>query len=382
MRVRRLMTATRPATRDRLTAGRYPLHTIGLRFAGSGPIPTGMVYADDGPSKLVAEAREYWTLHAGRNPGLGTCAQYAGECRRAVATRQPGLPADDQRGYKRRAAFIWAALRILENWVNGGNVSDRELRGAVKLLRMYPPGEPDTPPARGAEQVRKRRRISGPYTKDRVAARLEADLPGWQDCLFEAAANVGDNVDAVAVTTAIPIRPVELAYGVRVSLEGPLLRLDGHGGKVNASRAQGQPTWSIWLDPETRLPEVRYLYEHAARGAFTVRCNTRRLHRAVQRAALTALGTAGAGVSPYVLRHALEAALRGCDPVFIALVSKHASTRSQARYGRLARGQRAPAIVEAAGSRPVRRRDPDCSPQLGARASHEASGDRHAVQPR
>ena len=88
---------------------------------------------------LIKTAHKFVSAARCPSPGPETSAQYAAECRRALAEGGTGLPPGSTAlAYKRRAALVWAAFRVLETWIEGADVSRQELRGAVKILRLYP----------------------------------------------------------------------------------------------------------------------------------------------------------------------------------------------------------------------------------------------------
>jgi integrase len=275
--------------------------------------------------------------------------------------------------YKARAAFIAISLRTLDHWMRGGEIGVQRVRGAVRTLEMYPPKEPDTPPAKSSGRTGRQRRLPA-NTKARTAAWLERAFPDWRDRLFTSARRLGRCVDAIAVCLALGCRPHELAEGVRVGLDGPVLVIRFAGSKVNERRRTGQPQATVYIESDGTDPVVPYLARSVLSGEIMVRCDADRLRYGLKCAARDAFGDAGTGVTPYVIRHLVAASLSDGDAVVRAITLGHASTRTFRTYGRGCKGQ-GPKVLDAEGDRPVR--NPDRSPDFDS----EPAPDMEVPQP-
>jgi hypothetical protein len=334
-----------------------------------------MTYENLTDAETEARALELLDAHGVPDLNARSWAQYEDTVRAYAASGLlPGERDEPPASfYKARAAFIAISLRTLDHWMRGGEIGVQGVRGAVRTLEMYPPKEPDTPPAQMSGRTGHQRKLPA-NTKARTAAWLEKAFPDWRRQLFTSARRFGRCVDAIAVCLAVGCRPHELAEGVRVSLDGPVLVIRFAGSKVNERRQTGQPQATVYIENDETDPVVAYLARSVLSGERTVRCDADRLRYALKCAARDAFGDAGAGVSPYVVRHLLAASLSDGEAVVRAITLGHASTRTFKTYGRGCKGQ-GPKVLDAEGDRPVR--NPDRSPDFDS----EPAADMEAPQP-
>lgn len=207
-----------------------------------------------------------------------------------------------------------------------------------------------------AGQSKKRTSALAPDFRERLIAEAKAS-----------AQRGGQWLTPLCIMAACGVRPAEMAKGVRLR-RGPnpdTIQVVIAGAKVNDKQRRGIPIRQITVSTKTAAGEPQpwadHLLELVADGPsrFVLPSPSSFSHH-VRDASLKLWPRRKSQASPYSFRHALAADLKtaGTDPVEIARVLGHASTRSQEAYGwRRRRGSGKGPVVTAETSQEPRRTD-------------------------
>ncbi|HDR9284869.1 TPA: site-specific integrase [Burkholderia vietnamiensis] len=199
--------------------------------------------------------------------------------------------------------------------------------------------------------------------------RTSALAPDFRERLIaEATASAergGQWLTPLCIVAACGARPAELAKGVRLRRGSApdTIQIVIAGAKVNDKQRRGIPIRQVTISTRTAggesQPWASHLLELVADGPVRYELpSPSAFSHHVRNASMKLWPRRKSHASPYSFRHALAAEMKttGTDPVEIARVMGHASTRSQEAYGwrRRRKGGKGP-VVSAETSQEPRR---------------------------
>lgn len=192
---------------------------------------------------------------------------------------------------------------------------------------------------------------------------LESLPPAWQMQLIHST-NDAQLKSILELLAATGLRPAELAAGVTIEIVAGELVINISGAKV--SKCSGQ-SWRT-LTFQVADPSLQNLVSHVAIDGgqtFTVQMDSNHLRAAIRKIANNEFPHLEYRISPYTFRHAVASDHKRNhqDPVQLAKVLGHRTTRTQTCYGRAYLGQQGAQMncqVRAAVGIRDNARDPRC----------------------